>query len=256
MPKLADWVKETVTGTPGTGTITLAGAVAGFCRFQDNFATGDKVYYSIEDGNNREEGYGTLTTGSPWTLTRTTVLRTISAGTFNNSSPSALSLTSTAIVGIAAAADIIGLVVGSAYASTSSLITCNTVLPCDNTIPQNTEGTEVITLAYTPKFADSILRIRAVLSGAQAAQYVTAAALFVDNTANALVAQASYSGASGHEVYELYHEEVSGNTTSRTYKVRCGPNTAGTVYVNGNQAGTQYFNGVEKSGISITEIRQ
>ena len=119
MPKLADWVKETVSGTPGTGTITLGGAVTGFCRFQDNFTTGDKVYYSIEDGNNREEGYGTLTTGSPWTLARTTILRTISAGTFDNTTPSALSLTSSAIVGIAAAADTIGIVVGTGFASTA-----------------------------------------------------------------------------------------------------------------------------------------
>lgn len=90
MPKYADRVKETVSGTPGTGTITLGGASSGYQTFSAGFE--DKpcvVGYAIEDGTSWEVGKGTLnSTGT--TLTRD-VLRDSSTGAF-------LSLTSAAIV--------------------------------------------------------------------------------------------------------------------------------------------------------------
>jgi hypothetical protein len=98
---LANWVQET-TATTGTGTINLGGAVAGFIKFEDTFSTGDTVYYSIKDGTNREVGIGTLTAGTPWTLARTTVLENLVSGTFNNTSPTAITLSGSAVVGVAA----------------------------------------------------------------------------------------------------------------------------------------------------------
>lgn len=76
--KLADRVKETST-TTGTGTYSLAGAVTGFQAFSDAFATTDVVYYCAEDGANWEVGEGTLTTGTPWTLARTTIFASSNA---------------------------------------------------------------------------------------------------------------------------------------------------------------------------------
>lgn len=70
MPKIADRVKETTTST-GTGTINLGGAATGYRAFSSAFVTTDVVYYCIEDGTSWEVGYGTLTTGTPWTLSRT-----------------------------------------------------------------------------------------------------------------------------------------------------------------------------------------
>lgn len=70
MPKIADRVKETSTST-GTGTINLGGAATGYRAFSSAFVTTDVVYYCIDDGVNWEVGYGTLTTGTPWTLSRT-----------------------------------------------------------------------------------------------------------------------------------------------------------------------------------------
>ncbi len=69
MPKIADRVKEVSTST-GTGTINLGGAATGYRAFSSAFVTTDVVYYCIEDGTNWEVGYGTLTTGTPWTLSR------------------------------------------------------------------------------------------------------------------------------------------------------------------------------------------
>jgi hypothetical protein len=79
MPSIADRVKETTT-TTGTGTVSLDGAVTGFRAFSSAFTTGTVVYYCITDGTNWEVGYGAVTTGTPWTLARTTVLASSNAG--------------------------------------------------------------------------------------------------------------------------------------------------------------------------------
>lgn len=79
MPSIADRVRETTT-TTGTGTVSLGGAATGFRAFSSAFATGTVVYYCITDGTNWEVGYGAVTTGTPWTLARSTVLASSNAG--------------------------------------------------------------------------------------------------------------------------------------------------------------------------------
>ena len=70
---VADRVKETST-TAGTGTLTLAGASAGFRSFAA-IGNGNTTYYSIVDStaNTWEVGIGTYTS-SGTTLSRDTVL--------------------------------------------------------------------------------------------------------------------------------------------------------------------------------------
>lgn len=96
---LANWVKET-TATTGAGTINLGGAVAGFIAFSAAFPSGATVLYSIEDGGNRETGLGILTSGSPWTLARTTVFETLVSGTYNGAPSSGINLSGSAVVSI------------------------------------------------------------------------------------------------------------------------------------------------------------
>lgn len=64
------------TSTTGTGTIDLGSAVSGFWGFDDvsNLSSGDKVFYAIEEGTNREVGVGTFNIGTPNTLSRDTVI--------------------------------------------------------------------------------------------------------------------------------------------------------------------------------------
>lgn len=76
----ADRVNETTT-TTGTGTISLdGGAFVGHRRYSDAFTTGTVVAYCINGGVEWEAGYGTLTSGSPWTLSRDTVLSSSNGG--------------------------------------------------------------------------------------------------------------------------------------------------------------------------------
>lgn len=72
--KAADRVQET-TNAAGTGSILLQGAVTGYRTFASvpEYTNGTTVPYCITDGTEWETGQGTLASGSPWTLARTTV---------------------------------------------------------------------------------------------------------------------------------------------------------------------------------------
>jgi outer membrane protein OmpA-like peptidoglycan-associated protein len=74
MPKVNDRVKETSTST-GTGVFQLGGALTGFAQFSTAFTSGDQVYYCIagQGTSEWEVGVGTVTSGTPWTLTRNTI---------------------------------------------------------------------------------------------------------------------------------------------------------------------------------------
>lgn len=76
---IADRVKETTT-TGGTGTVTLAGAVAGFQSFSA-IGNGNSTYYTITDATNGtwEVGIG-IYTSSGTTLSRDTVLASSNSG--------------------------------------------------------------------------------------------------------------------------------------------------------------------------------
>jgi hypothetical protein len=80
---LADRVKESTT-TTGTGTVTLAGAAAGFQAFSV-IGNGNTTYYTIVDTVNGtwEVGIGTYTL-SGTTLARNTVLESSNSGSLVN----------------------------------------------------------------------------------------------------------------------------------------------------------------------------
>ena len=80
---LADRVLETCT-SPGTGTVSLLGAVVGYQTFLASVGNGNTTYYTIADqsGANWEVGIGTVSTGP--TLARTTILASSNAGALVN----------------------------------------------------------------------------------------------------------------------------------------------------------------------------
>ena len=113
-------------------------------------------------------------------------------------------------------------------ASTSSSI------PQDNTIPQNTEGTEFTTLAITPQASDSTLFIDFLVHGSLSNNNTNlTVCLFKDSVANALQVSNNFCG-TNTELFPLMLKfaETSGTTSSVTYKIRFGLNGGGTVYLN------------------------
>jgi len=136
--------------------------------------------------------------------------------------------------------------------STSALVTGSTTMPRDDTIPQNDEGIEMLTLAITPTSSSSVLVIilTAMSVAAEAAQ--SSMALFQDTTANALAASGLYNGtANGPNNHSLIHTMVAGTTSSTTFKMRIGANS-GAIRINGDSGGRD-FGGVASTSIVIFE---
>ena len=128
-----------------------------------------------------------------------------------------------------------------------------TVMPIDDTIPQNTEGDEYMTLTITPTSATSKLLIEiSALLATSAGQWIVGA-IFQDTTADALAGGYFYepNGNAGKEL-TIRHYMTAGTTSATTFKFRAGVHTSGTLYFNGSNA--RYLGGVAASSITITEI--
>jgi hypothetical protein len=139
----------------------------------------------------------------------------------------------------------------------SAVATGTTLIPMDDTIPQNTEGTEFMSLAITPISATSklVIMVDAIVAIANGSIEVTSA-LFVDSTAGALAASSVfpyYSTNQRAEQLSLKHVVASGSTSARTYKFRMGPNTTETITFNGKSS-ARIYGGVASSSITIMEI--
>lgn len=140
----------------------------------------------------------------------------------------------------------------------STRATTSTVIPFDNSIPQNTEGAEFTQAAnsFTPLSASSTLIIEVIAylgSGGSSTQ--CSIGLFVDSTAGALAAASVFNSSAGGEINPvlLTYKVASGSTSARTYKLRYGPDSGVTLAINGTGS-IAIFGGVLKSGIRITEV--
>lgn len=137
---------------------------------------------------------------------------------------------------------------------TGAMATGTTVLPLDDTIPQNTEGDEYMTRAITPKATGNKLKIDVVVVLASSAGGTLAAALFQDATANALaVAATRVDTVDSLYTISFTHYMNAGTTSATTFKVRAGNSAAGTVTFNG-AGGARQYGGVISSSITITEF--
>ena len=133
--------------------------------------------------------------------------------------------------------------------STGSLVTCSTTMPLDDTIPQNTEGTEVLTLSITPRSTTNKLEIFFSSLISNLGDTGVSIALFQDTTDNALAANDIYT--TQFQTGSLVHVMPAGTTSSTTFKIRVGPVT-GTCYVNG-YSGSRWYDGVSSTTLTITE---
>ena len=142
MAVLVDWVKQTVSGTPGVGDITLSSAVSGYIRLQDNstIVDGTAVHYSIEDGSDYEHGIG-IYTASGTILTRVFIKATYASGVYTENPGTGLSLTSAAIVTcspVSATHNFRGALVG--HSTTQSIASSTTTEVQFNTEVYDTDG--------------------------------------------------------------------------------------------------------------------
>ena len=132
-------------------------------------------------------------------------------------------------------------------------ITGTSQIAADDTIPQKTEGTEILTLAITPTSASNKLFFSIVFYGACSEGAVLTPCLFQDSTAAALAATSKYTDqGTATQTISLNHFMTAGTTSATTFKVRVGVN-AGTLTLNGYSEGRK-LGGVAASSMTIMEI--
>jgi len=135
---------------------------------------------------------------------------------------------------------------------TGTSTSTTSVIPIDNTIPQNTEGAELFTVSITPKSATSKLLIQMVVQAAPSSGAWMSIALFQDSGVNAIAATTLYTTvATAGVCIPLTYYMHAGTTSSPTFKLRYGP-SGNTMVINGSS--TQLFGGTLISSMTITEI--
>ncbi|MGJ4932181.1 DUF2793 domain-containing protein [Bradyrhizobium sp. HKCCYLS2038] len=155
---------------------------------------------------------------------------------------------------------------GSAWVATNGVIAdtksvfnnvrggSGTAIPWDDTIPQISEGVQVISTTFTAKSVTNKLRIRfdASLIPDTGGIDVTAA-LFLNSNSNAICATSVYLASINHPgPITLLHEFVPATTSSITLSVRVG-SAVGAVYWNGTSSARK-LGGSQAVSLTVDEI--
>lgn len=148
-----------------------------------------------------------------------------------------------------------GVIVSTAYAETSTQSTLTATIPVDNTIPQNTEGTEILTVTVTTTTATQRVRIVGVWWG----QYSTSTngfvtAVFVNSDADAIYANHAWIQSTNRgQPNPFVLEHAPASAASHTYKIRIGAGT-GNIFFNRNAATANLFGGAVGKSTVVAEV--
>lgn len=136
---------------------------------------------------------------------------------------------------------------GTPYATWTQL---NTVIPVDDTIPQITEGDEVVNVSITPKKATNRLLVHCYVNGQLETATGVTAALFIHGTSDAQACIHSQNT----DIHQLYftHEMEAGSTSARSFRLRVGPSITGGFFLNGYTGG-RLFGGIQSCRIWVDE---
>jgi hypothetical protein len=145
------------------------------------------------------------------------------------------------------------VVIGHARATNN---TRTTIIPSDDTIPQNTEGVEVLTVGYTPLESNSTLLISVSLAISASAESDVNVALF-NGEIDAIAARSITVGNTNwkHEC-NFVGAYAPGSTSLQTISVRAGqglaPDSVPAMYINGGS--DRFFGGAVISSVDVWEI--
>jgi hypothetical protein len=130
-------------------------------------------------------------------------------------------------------------------------------MPYDDTIPQNTEGDQYLSVSITPTNTTNKIIIMANVWGSVSAIATISAAIFQDSNANALAAVASLGEAIGsaREISIIHNLTDLLPGSSYTFKLRIGPSAAATFTLNG-VAAARKFGGASSASLTIIEVRR
>lgn len=146
-----------------------------------------------------------------------------------------------------------GSIVQMAISTDGASASGTTTTPADNTIPQNTEGTQFMSLAISGSNGCNVYVVDSQFFGSASAVVAMIMALHRDSVANALKTGWRNINAinAAHDI--CLHCEVQVPGSSTTFKIRVGGSSASTIYFNDNSVGG-YFNGTFGSYLRVQEI--
>lgn len=141
-------------------------------------------------------------------------------------------------------------------ASTSSLLTINTGWTADASIPQKTEGIEILTCTLTPTNANNLLIVKAFAFGDPSGVTEAMLAIFQDAGANALTTSVgNYPSSGGWCTHTtIFYSFVAGTTSPTTIKLRAGAES-NIWYINGIWSGTRLYGGAATTYLEVMEVK-
>lgn len=147
-----------------------------------------------------------------------------------------------------------GTVLQTVYEEDGDVATGTTLIPADNTIPQqSSDGDVYLSKSITPSSATNYIEVEAIVNGANSAGGILAVALFKDAIEDSI-------GVCGEEVdpNEIHNLVIrkrflAGTTSTINIKVHLGNSTAGTTTFNG-ESGTRLYGGVMASTLTLKEV--
>jgi hypothetical protein len=151
-----------------------------------------------------------------------------------------------------------GVLVQSVNTSTASVVTATGTIPQDDTIPQDTEGTTVLSLAITPTSTDNDIHIEFTCSGSVDGNQSVVVALFqdVDGTVADAIAVAHQGARNQADLtpqdLTLKHVFSPATTGTYTFEIRIGI-PSGNYYVNGDSVGARLFGGASRATLCVEE---
>jgi hypothetical protein len=144
-----------------------------------------------------------------------------------------------------------------AYTEYTANASLTTTIPQDDTIPQNTEGTEILTASITLKAAANRVRVRfsgVAYTGTDDISAIVSA-LFLNSGADALAVcfwRESGDSAADH-IWPMVidFEHAPGSVGPHTYKIRAGP-PSGSMRFNGNSG--RLYGGASRAVLILEEV--
>lgn len=147
-----------------------------------------------------------------------------------------------------------GAIIDSAYAEYLVNTATTAVIPVDDTIPQNTEGTEIMSVSITPKTTTNKLRVRFEGNAAASAADNIVVAVFVNSNANASAVSRVTSSAANFSCQLVMEAEfVPGATTAQTIHIRVGTGSGSSLAFNGSSSG-RIFGGAARTTLVVEEV--
>lgn len=143
--------------------------------------------------------------------------------------------------------------VQTAYDQETAYSSYTSVIPPDNSIPQSSEGTEILRILYTPKSASNILVFDVVVPCSTPTAISAVASLCVSTGTDAIAMGVYYPvGTGAFGSINFRHVASAGSTSARTYSVNFGPGVSGTVYLNGTSS-ARVGGGISRALLTIQE---